>query len=512
LLESAVAAFLENAGERELDEPLLAVLRARGYTELHLVHGPAEFGKDIIGQRDQEQWAFQSKAGDIGQGDWRQMSGQLDELRLSDLSHPGFRTDLPRRAVLVTTGRLRGNAPLSAQEYNNRARGRAEPELEIWSRDRLLGELAGNPDALLRGSMDGQLMGMMAAVEANEVDIDRVELFSRRWTSWESDRLASLGVVEAALLCERLVRAHRLDLACQLGLALVRGTVAASAADPESADVAMQAAGALFATYAQMLWNECDDRLLSEGGLVGVSRTSAWVTYQLRCTRIAELLALHALRLHDPDQETASGIAEWIARFLEAQPGTCRPLGDRYAVGLIPVALILRGHEQHLLALLTNATIWVCDRNERGQLGVGASDATVDEEIARVLGSSIGLPIESRRSSLIASVLLDLAAVYDLRELYSDIRNDLLAVGVSCPVLLTGSGAGRYTKPAVDARWDYDADYADDLGDEPAAPHLAQGPHADTLVERGLWWELLAVSAVLRDRWFTDAIRAALDR
>jgi hypothetical protein len=193
LLADAVDAFLEHAAERELDQPLLALLRARGYRELHFVHGSTEFGKDFIAQRDGVQWAFQSKAGHIGQGEWRQMTGQLDELRLSDLGHPSFRTDLPRRPVLILSGRLRGNATLAAQEYNSRARARAEPELDFWDRDRLLAELAEQPDAVLRGSVDGQLLGMLGAIDEPRVDLDAMELFSRRWTSWEPRRIGRMS-------------------------------------------------------------------------------------------------------------------------------------------------------------------------------------------------------------------------------------------------------------------------------------------------------------------------------
>ncbi len=509
LLNDAVAAFLDHATERQLDEPLLALLRARRYDELHLVHGHAEFGKDVIGQREEEQWAFQSKAGNIGQADWRQLTGQLDELRLSNLSHPAFRTDLQRRPVLVLTGRLTGNAPLSAQEYNARAADRDEPQLEIWGRDRLLGELAGNPDALLRGSADGQLLGMLAAIDDREVDLDRIELFSRRWVSWEPGRIAGLGVIEAALVCERLARNDRLDLACQVALSLVGGAVAASWDDLAGGLAAVEAAGNLFEGYARALWDECDERLLRDSGLIGFSGNSAWVSYQIRCTRVAELLGLLALRVRGDDRGTADEIAAWLAEFVAAQPGVARPLGDRYAVGLIPAALALREHESALRDLLVKTTVWVCDRYERGQLGLAASDAFVDEEIARTLGSSIGFPIERRRSSLVASVLLDLAASFELSDVYRDIRNDILAVRIHCPVLIPPEDSPEsLSKPAVTAQWDHDADYADELSDEPAAPHLEM-PTEHRLVQAGLWWELLAVSAVLRDRWFQSAILAA---
>jgi hypothetical protein len=55
LLDNAVAAFLDSATERAFDEPLLALLRAQGYSDVHLVHGAREFGKDVIARKTGEQ-------------------------------------------------------------------------------------------------------------------------------------------------------------------------------------------------------------------------------------------------------------------------------------------------------------------------------------------------------------------------------------------------------------------------------------------------------------------------
>jgi HJR/Mrr/RecB family endonuclease len=65
LLDDAVGAFLEQVSERAFDEPLMALLRVEGYTEVRLVHGQFEAGKDVIAQKDGEQWVFQSKAGNL---------------------------------------------------------------------------------------------------------------------------------------------------------------------------------------------------------------------------------------------------------------------------------------------------------------------------------------------------------------------------------------------------------------------------------------------------------------
>ena len=218
MLSDAVAAFLDSVSERGFDEPLLAILRSRGYERVHLVHGQREFGKDVIGQRDGVQWAWQSKAGDVGQAEWRALSGQLDELRLTNLGHGAFDTDLSRRAVLVITGRLIGNAPDLFRDYNERAKAKDEPELELWDRDVLVGLLADNTDALLRGSMDGQLLTELGSADARTVTMQSLEVFSRRWTTWELDRLSGLGVVEAALVCERLADRGRLDSGVPFGL------------------------------------------------------------------------------------------------------------------------------------------------------------------------------------------------------------------------------------------------------------------------------------------------------
>ena len=204
LLSDAVAAYLEAVSERAFDEPLMALLRARGFTSVRLVHGAREFGKDVIAQRDGAQWGFQSKAGDIGHPEWRRLTGQLDELRVVNLGHGAFNTELPRRAVLVTTGRLVGNAPELYGDYNKRANERGEPELELWDRDILLGQLAGDPESVLSGSIDGQLMSILGAAQAWTPTMPELEVFSRRWTAWEPDRLAGLGVIEAALVCEKL--------------------------------------------------------------------------------------------------------------------------------------------------------------------------------------------------------------------------------------------------------------------------------------------------------------------
>lgn len=512
MLDDALGAFLKAVRERDFDEPLMALLRAEGYTDVRLVHGETEFGKDVIAKKDDEQWVLQSKAGNMNLSQFKPVREQLYDLRMSDLSAPGFDKNLPRRAVLVQTGRLTGKAPLAAQEYEQQCVNRKETPIEFWNKDTLLGKLSGNRDAVLRGSMDGQLLGLIGAIDTHEADMDAVEKFSRRWTSWAPSRFAGLGVIEASLLCERLKATERLDLACQVALCAVRGAWAAGAADPddETTRAGADAAGRLFETYARQVWSECDDRLLKEFGLAGYSGFAAWVTYQIRCLRIAELVALLALRLRADDADLAAEIADWLAKFAEAQPGVARPIGDRYAVSVAPVAaLLLAEHRDTVEALLRQMTIWVCDRYERDELGLASVDAPAFEEVCRVVAGPFDVGLTARRQSQIANVLLDVSATLDLRGVYADVRNDTLAVHLYPSVLLLADGPDQLSREGRGNWWDYNPDYAETIDDTvPAAPHhVGAGPKLIVPEER--WWDLLAIAAALRDRHFPTAIRAA---
>jgi len=512
LLDDAVAAFLDAIGEREFDEPFMALLRAEGYTDVRLVHGETEFGKDVIAKKDGEQWVLQSKAGNMNLTQFKPVREQLYDLRMSDLSAPGFDKDLPRRAVLVQTGRLTGKAPLAAQEYEQQCVDRQETPIEFWNKDTLLGRLSGNRDAVLRGSMDGQLLGLIGAIDANEADMDAVEKFSRCWTNWEPSRFAGLGIVEAALMCERLKASERLDLACQVALCAVRGAWAAGAADPsgDTTHDGADAAGRLFETYARRVWSECDNRLLKEFGLAGYSGFASWVTYQIRCLRIAEIVSLLALRVRADDPDLAAAIADWVASCADGQPGITRPIGDRYAVSVAPiVALLLADHRGTVEALLRKMTVWVCDHYEHDELGLASVDAPAFDEVCRVVAGPFEVGLTARQQSQIASVLLDLSASLDLREVYADVRNDTLAVHLYPSVLLLAEGPDQLSREGLGNRWDYNPDYATSIdGNAPAAPHLGgDGPTLIVAAER--WWDLLAISAALRDRLFSTAIRAA---
>ena len=125
MLRNVLEDYLSSIREREFDYPLSALLQAMGFYDIHFTHGGVEFGKDFIAKKVDDgteyQYAIQSKKGNINQGLWRdEIKGQLEEAIEIDLSHPQFNTSLPRKVILVTTGRLSGNARLATQEFKKK--------------------------------------------------------------------------------------------------------------------------------------------------------------------------------------------------------------------------------------------------------------------------------------------------------------------------------------------------------------------------------------------------------
>lgn len=129
MLRNVLEGYLDQIKERELDLPLLLLLPALGFEDIHLTHGPVEFGKDVIAKKWEGnvniQYSFQSKVGNITQSAWRNdVRGQIETALWSSLSHPNFDKSLPHQVVLLTTGDLRHNAQIEFQEFNDKIRDR----------------------------------------------------------------------------------------------------------------------------------------------------------------------------------------------------------------------------------------------------------------------------------------------------------------------------------------------------------------------------------------------------
>ncbi len=521
MLDNAVVAWLESLRERDLDEPLRALLRAHRFTDVHFVHGASEFGRDLIAKRIDDgvlrQYAIQSKAGDLGITPFREVRLQIDSIRTGGLSHPSFDATLPRVGVLTTTGRLVGDARLEAQAYKQQYA--AEMEFDIWDQDRLVEMLVTAPEAALAGRDAGALLRMLGMADARELTDLEIERFSRRWIPADGELASPADVIEAAVLMGKLRDVERLDLACSTVLALARGSVAGACAlgrgDEEALSVASAATG-LFLSYSQQLFDHCDEEMLRPVPFVNRHQEFGFfATYSVRCARTIEILGLLALYQQLTEGQDPAYVTDWLRRFIAEQPGVAHPLSDRYAVSLIPAAIAVGRSAPDLAARwLRDAVVWLANRYEGDSLGLGAHDAEPLTEIGYLLSVWGDIDLPHRRQSYMATVLLDLISALELGELYTDARNELLAVDAHIELLHVPDTAGQFRYDGEDIELELDPPYVEEWTPRDGwitAPHQAEA--APRWLElAGHPWLALACGSVLRDRHDIGLVRRLLVR
>lgn len=436
MLHAAIGAFLDTVTEREFDPTMLAVLSAQGFHDIHFIHGAFEFGKDVIAKRRHpetgvvEQYAIQSKAGDIGQGEWRAVRPQLEEAGYNTHAHPHFDDAIPRVAVLLTTGRLKGAAPTDAQEYAATIHRRGEWRVEFWDKEHLAAWLVTNPElAMVSLTEQGELQGILSDVRSDAVDEPTLERFTRRWIDAVAPGVASL---EAAMLINAFRSRSRLDLAAMCALHLFRG----AHTTPRSQLTDLQASSAvrLFLTIAESLLRAVEPLLEDPADLVrGDPGPAGMVSYAVTVVRITEVLALAALS--SDSAATRSKFERVVGALAARHPGAARPVSDQFAVSIIPTVLVLRRSDPAAAATyLRTVAKWVLDRSDPALngLGLGTMDESPQEVVERLLGGALESTALARSlSSYVLTVLLDLCVALDELDLYRDVLSDSRALGLT---------------------------------------------------------------------------------
>jgi hypothetical protein len=170
----------------------------------------------------------------------------------------------------------------------------------------------------------------------------------------------------------------------------------------------------------------------------------------------------------------------------------------------------LRRASTSVRALLTNLTRWVADRYDSKGLGLADVRATPEEEIFYLLAAPMHVGAARRLESYISTVILDLAAVLELGDIYELARNEFLAVRALPGVLEVGDTTGQYVIDEGDLRFESNMPYKNKWEPEDdwkVAPHHVRGPSSLYLERVGRAWDVLAIASVLRDRHFVKCLR-----
>jgi|SRR5882724_3638642 len=513
MLADAIGNYVDSLAEREFDAPFIALLRLHGFTDIHFLHGPFEFGKDFIAKRVEEgvqyQYAFQTKAGNIGISEWNQCRGQIDLLRTDALAHPNFDGNLPRRARFVITGRLVGGANLAAQQYAQHLEALGETKFLTWDRDNIVEMLAldprsmsGSPPALL------QILG----AQHNLLNFVTLEKYSRTWIRKESTTLSLRDALEAAVIAHHCVLENRVHLACYTALMLVRSSWATAHGKnplPDAARVALATGKKLFRHYVMLLWHSCAGKYLDPDSMVREGRMpEAFVTYPVRCLTVVELLAMLALLERNENPVLSVKIADYMSKFVEANAGAAHPISDRWGISVACCVLQLASHgkTEVLRPYLRSVIKWVADHYDDGNQGLAGPHSQAEEETAYLLGSRFEHTNLSRRSeSYTATQLLDLCSVLEEQELFDLARNEFLAVDIYLPVVEVDDSLGQYSVDSSGQRFEPNMPYEEHWNPSEGwkvAPHHKRGPDAYYPESTGDIWDQLAISCVVRDRHF----------
>lgn len=429
--------------ERDFDAPFIALLAAMGFEDIHLTHGTQEKGKDFIAKRDHHQWVFQSKKGDIATKEMQEAIGQLTVAAVTGLSHPSFSADLPRKIVFVTTGNINqhGNDLLASFSENLLKRLGMEPA-EAWGKSRLIDLLLENGVEGLRSTRlvdieaQGRFFTLYGAAVRKKIEIREIEEHSLTWLDLTLDEkeLTLLGSVEAVVLSSKCADGGLLYEAWQCELAALRMAMFRlyGAEGERLAQLKMLCERQVDAcvSAAQRFASDVWERWEARGRRLDlvVNSPSVFVTYPVHSLRMAEALAFVALSSSDESTTAGSKLSE----FVSSEPGSARPISDRYAVSVVATVLALTksGNVRLVRGFILAAASWILDRYENG-FGLANVDASVQEEVDYLLGPSFaGLGTKPKLASLVASALVDLTAFLQEDALYSDLVNDYECVEI----------------------------------------------------------------------------------
>lgn len=526
MLRNALEDYLSSIkDERDFDFPLASLLRAMGYYDIHFTHGRGEIGKDFIAKKavngTEYQYAIQSKKGDINQSEFRNnIMGQLFEASVLGLSHPQFDRNLPRKVILVTSGRLAGNAPLTFQDFNLELETKYQKENVIfWGKDQLIdyfeeygltsihqftssGVVGYTQFFLIYGkALDGQLS-------------DReIENFSRFWIdeSLEYQKRVLRASIEAEIIASKLIGNGKLYEAITLYLSLARVMLQAmfESNDEYIVEVYQQLIKQnilpLCKEFYSQFKNSWDSALKQLLPLAGEKTGLPMLHYLVWSARVLETTALYFFLTDDKAER--SDIISFLVEFIETEKGCGHIPGDRYTVSVVwpALALIQAGKTDKAIGLLNRSVIWVCDRVEKG-FGLAHYDADEYEETAILLGYPFeSIKVEENRSSFLGTAAADLAAFIGDKEFYRNIINDLEACEIiysywqvpDTKAILTITTEECIAYPNIPHQYSLT-----NFEDFSYAEHIKHEPSSFQITEKAGLKSLILLSVLLKDRYF----------
>jgi hypothetical protein len=511
--------------ERDFDFPLISLLRAMGYYDIHFTHGGGEIGKDFIAKKIKDeveyQCAVQSKKGDINQAEFRNnIMGQLYEASILGLSHPQFDRSMPRHVILVTTGRLIGNAPLTFQAFNDELETKFQTEkVEFWGKEQLIQFFEDygftSIHQLTAKGLSGYAQFFLTYSKALDGNISdkEIEEFSRIWLDETLDyqKRVLRAAIEAEIIATKLIGNGLLyeALITYMCLARVVLQVMYETKDDYTLGVYKQIIEEnilplckLFHTEFKESWESTSKKLV---WLTDAKSGFPMLHYLVWCARVLEVTTLYFYLTKD--QAEKEEIGSFLTEFIEKEVGVGHVPSDRYAIGLVWTTLMLIQQEKtnKAIDLIKKSTIWLCDRVENG-FGLARYDTDEYEETAILLGYPFEfIKAEKNHSSFIASVLSDLAAFIEDKDFYSNVVNDLEACGITYTYWYIPDTKAIFIIDTEECIMYPNVPHRDSINafeDFDYAAHIKHEPDSFQVAQKVGLTSLILISLLLKDRYF----------
>lgn len=525
MLRNVLEDYLSSVKERDFDYPLTSLLFAMGFYDIHLTDGGSEFGKDFVAKRIEEgisyQYSIQSKRGDINQTRFRdKVLGQLLEATVfKKLSHPQLDPTLPQRTILVTTGELIDNAFIELRALNDKLEEMKCERVEFWGKERLIEfseryGLAGIHQITAQGvSGFAQFYLTYSKALAGTLSDREIEEYSRHWLdeTLHYKKQILRAAIESDVIATRLVLDERLYEALIVYLALAR--VILQILNEKEDDSVLEIyqelvtekithAAKVFLSRFKSDWEEAQKNLIR---LCFARSSLPMLNYLVWCARVLETASLYFFLATEKAEKEKT--ISFLTEFVEKEEGCAHIPGDRYAVSLVwpALALIRADRVNNAIELVKRALNWLCDRFEE-QLGIARYEADEYEETVKLLGHPFDfVRVEKDRSSFLATILCDLAAISGDKQFYADVYNDLEA----CEIAYT-----YWQFPDTKAIFNIDTeevvsypnfthqDFITRFEDYNYSEHIRHEPVSFEITKKTGVHALILISILLKDRYF----------
>ncbi|WP_410974150.1 hypothetical protein [Bacillus cereus] len=518
MLRNAVENYISSLNEREFDTPLLCILLKNDFYDIHFLHGMFEFGKDFIAKKREDgeeiQYVFQSKAGNINLKEWGSIRWQIEEARINLAAHPNYDTNCKRKVVLITTGRLTGGAPISAQEYSRHCVSNGELAFTVWDMETLLELILNDRDEGISLITEAPaLMSLLAEIRLDKSNYKKLEEYSNLWNSkcLDCKEKSFLAVIfEAHLLINELVKNQRVTLACYISLLPLRSILFglhSSGSIDKKEKSSLEIVERNFEILVEMLCESIGENFNIEEGIFHnhIQGFDAFIEYPIICAQIIELIGLMGLlQLKRNEIEKAKKTALILNNLILNNSGVIKPISDKYATCYISATLLLLAfnYESSCEHMLKQLVIWLCDRYEVSEFGLANAYADEKTEIETLLGYAFDfIKLPDRRDSYLATVVLDLIGVAGLNDLYEIALNDILAVSIRPCEVVVDDIVEQYIH-SHESTFCPIVHFNEELNNSDGwrkGANLNEDEKYFCEVN-SLWWEALAINSVLRDR------------